>query len=134
MVSSQPPRPDRNWALFLDIDGTLLDIAESPDTVIVPADLPKTLLAASQFLSGALALVSGRALDDVDRLMSPLRLPCAAEHGAVLRLPDGSSIRPSADHAVPAMLRDQLRAVVRRWPGVRVEEKQFTIAVHFRLA
>jgi trehalose 6-phosphate phosphatase len=134
MVSPQPPRPDRNWALFLDIDGTLLDIAESPNAVVVPADLPETLLAASQFLSGALALVSGRRLADIDRLMAPLHLPCAAEHGAMLRFFDGSQRTSGMRCAVPAALRDQLRAVVRRWPGVHVEEKQFTVAVHFRLA
>jgi trehalose 6-phosphate phosphatase len=134
MVSPQPPRPDRNWALFLDIDGTLLDIAESPNAVTVPLDLPETLLAASRFLSGALVLVSGRMLDDIDRLMAPLHLPCAAEHGAVLRFSDGSQQAPGAKSAIPVALRNQLRAVVRRWPGVRVEEKQFTVAVHFRSA
>src|SRR5580704_6208588 len=134
MVSPQPPRPDRNWALFLDIDGTLLDIAESPNAVTVPLDLPETLLAASRFLSGALVLVSGRMLDDIDRLMAPLHPPCAAEHGAVLRFSDGSQQTSAAKSAIPVALRNQLRAVVRRWPGVRVEEKQFTVAVHFRSA
>jgi len=127
-----PPRPDRSWALFLDIDGTLLDIAPSPGAVVVPADLPETLLAASQFLSGALAFISGRTLQDVDRLMAPLRLPCAAEHGALLRFPDGSIRSHGLDHAVPAFLRDRMRAEIRKWPGAILEEKRFNVVFHFR--
>ena len=132
MRPSQPPHPGRNWALFLDIDGTLLDIAPGPRAVVVPEGLQQILLAACQFLAGALALVSGRPLEDIDRLMAPLRLPCAAEHGAVLRFSDGSVRSHSEDYAVPAGLRDRMREKVHKWPGAVLEEKQFNVVIHFR--
>jgi trehalose-6-phosphatase len=77
--------PSQNCALFLDVDGTLLDIAPTPATVRVPADLTRSLDAVAVSLGGALALVSGRLIDDLDRLFRPLRLPAAGLHGAEIR-------------------------------------------------
>lgn len=131
---SLAPQPGRDWALFLDIDGTLLDIAERPEKVVVPETLSSSLLTASNFLGGALALVSGRTLEDIDRLLEPIRLPCAAEHGAVLRLSDGSLQSFGPDHRVPADLRASIRAAAAAWPGSLVEEKRFNVVIHFRQA
>lgn len=125
--------PQRNWALFLDIDGTLIDIAPRPQDVIVPPDLPGLLQAVSNRLDGALALVSGRALEVVDQLMTPLRLPAAAEHGAIMRLSDGT-VQTCVTRSVPLSWREHLRAETKDWTGVFVGEKHACVAVHYRLA
>lgn len=128
------PEPRRDWALFLDIDGTLIDIAATPDAVVVPDTLPPILLTASEWLGGALAIVSGRTLEQIDHLMRPLRLPCAGEHGAVLRLPDGRILRAGAGCIVSREWKGRLRAAVDTWDGVIVDDKTYGIAVHFRQA
>lgn len=128
------PGPHEDWALFLDIDGTLLDIAEQPGGVVVPRSLPPLLTSIRARLGGALALVSGRRLADIDRLMAPAELPCAAEHGACLRLADGTVHSVSERNAVPEILRRRLHSAARAWPGVLVEDKRFNVAVHFRQA
>lgn len=133
-IETAAPVPSRDWALFLDIDGTLLEIAPTPDAVVVPADLPATLEAASAWLGGALAVISGRPLTVIDHLLAPLILPCAAEHGASMRLPNGSLLQPGARHAVPAHWRERIRAETRDWKGVLVGNKSYSIAVHYRLA
>jgi trehalose 6-phosphate phosphatase len=125
--------PRSDWALFLDIDGTLLDIAPSPGAVVVPLDLPYTLRTVSERLGGALALISGRALDVIDSLMAPLALPAAAEHGAIVRLADGV-IETGVPYGVPQSWREHLRAETKDWTGVLVGEKQMSVAVHYRLA
>jgi trehalose 6-phosphate phosphatase len=128
------PAPRRNWALFLDIDGTLLDIASRPDTVIVPVALAPTLAKAQAHLGGALAIASGRTLAEIDQLMAPLRMPCVAEHGAVVRYPGGAVAVAGADCAVPERWKFELHAGLRGWKGVIVEEKGYSVAVHYRLA
>ncbi len=77
---------DGPLALFLDVDGTLLDLAERPELVVTPAGLVATLKNAERKLSGALALISGRAIHDLDRLFEPLRLRSSGVHGAEMRL------------------------------------------------
>jgi trehalose 6-phosphate phosphatase len=123
----------QRWALFLDIDGTLIDIAPRPQDVVVPTDLPDLLQAASDRLGGALALVSGRALDVIDQLAAPLHLPAAAEHGAIIRLADGT-VQTCVARGVPRSWREHLRAETKDWSGVLVGEKQASVAVHYRLA
>jgi trehalose 6-phosphate phosphatase len=129
-----PPIPRANWALFLDIDGTLIEIAARPDAVVIPETLPALLHAIQERLGGALALVSGRRLDDIDRMMAPYRFPCAAEHGAILRFADGSARLQQDSFVVPERLREKLRQAAARWPGANVEEKTFNIVVHYRQA
>ena len=128
------PKPRPDWALFLDIDGTMLDLAPRPDAVEVPAGLAATLALARSWLDGALAIVSGRTIAEIDQLMTPLRLACVGEHGAVIRRPDGATDRAGPEHAVPPEWTASLRAAVRDWPGVLVEEKTYGVVVHFRQA
>ena len=78
--------PKRSWALFLDLDGTLLDLAEAPDKVVRPAGLVEDLTIAAGKLDGALAIVTGRPIAVLDELLRPLKLPAAGQHGAELRL------------------------------------------------
>ena len=128
------PEIERHWALFLDLDGTLLDIALAPDQVIIPLGLIDALARVGAALNGALAVVSGRRLADIDRMLSPLRLPVAAEHGAVVRLPSGvvDSVLPV--QRPPPQWAAQLREATRGWDGILIEEKTYSIAIHYRLA
>ncbi|MGH8575396.1 MAG: trehalose-phosphatase [Gammaproteobacteria bacterium] len=134
--SIRPPpvssREAARWALFLDIDGTLLDIASSPYAVVVPKGLCTTLSTLRDRLGGALALISGRALSRIDSLFQPLRLPAAGQHGAEIRLASGEVVRvwvsPGSLHA----LRQEVDRVVADLPGILVERKSMGIAVHYR--
>ena len=103
------PEIERHWALFLDLDGTLLDIAAAPDKVVIPPAPDRCAGARRSALDGALAVVSGRRLANIDRLLSPLRLPVAAEHGAVIRLPSGAIDSVSARAPSAASWVEQLR-------------------------
>jgi trehalose 6-phosphate phosphatase len=126
-----PPLPLAS-ALFLDIDGTLLDIAASPDRVVVPPSLSRDLARASAALGGALALVSGRAIDGIDRLFAPLRLPAAGQHGLQLRFAaDGPVI--TGTRADLGALRERL-APVTGVAGIEIEDKGQSLAVHYRRA
>jgi len=126
--------PARESALFLDVDGTLLDIAERPDAVVVPARLSRTLAVLHDRLGGALALVSGRPVKALDRLFAPLRLPAAGVHGAQWRLrPGGTIAQPTSGTLSPAV-RGRLMALARAHPGVLVEDKGCSLALHYRSA
>ena len=128
-----PPPPDAGCALFLDVDGCLLEIAPTPDGVVVPEGLVATLAAMSQRLDGALALVSGRSLALLDRLFAPLVLPGAGLHGLERR---NGSERDAAPPVPPAMaaLRDEALRLAARFEGAVVEDKSVTLGLHWRLA
>jgi len=125
---------DEEIALFLDVDGTLLEIAATPDRVRVPASLRNTLQLTCERQQGALALFSGRSLRQVDELFSTCVLPVSGMHGIEVRLPGGKVLRPEIDPAVldPArrwlgILQEQNRALV-------LEDKGLALAMHYRLA
>lgn len=120
-------------ALFLDIDGTLIDLAETPEGIVVPPDLADHLRAVSQRLEGALALVTGRALVYADQLFQPLTLPIAGLHGAERRRADGSVDSVSADPAFGALKRS-LERVTADWKGILIEDKGAAVAAHYRQA
>lgn len=128
------PCPRANWALFLDLDGTLLDIAPHPDAVIVPDGLRESLAAARAALGGGLAIVSGRAPAELDRILAPLRLPAAAEHGAWLRRDDNDPWDATPLPAVPAAWHAHVEAAAEGHPGVIVEVKPLGLTVHLRQA
>jgi trehalose 6-phosphate phosphatase len=125
---------DRPLALFLDVDGTLLDICLRPEDVVVPAELRPILESAYRALDGALALVSGRAIRDLDRLFAPLRLPAAGQHGSELRLQSESEIQTFATRGVDQSLREAVAMLAAEHPGVEIEDKGMTLAVHYRAA
>lgn len=127
-----PPEPKAHWALFLDLDGTLLDIAPTPDRVVVPPDLVRDLAAVSVALGGAVAIVSGRMLAEVDSLLAPLRLPGGGEHGAIIRLPNGQW--DEADAKVPAEWIDTLIEAGAAKAGVLIERKVHSVVAHYRRA
>lgn len=125
---------DRRSALFLDLDGTLLDIAPRHDQVIVAPGLPGVIARLARALDGAVAVVTGRPLADVDWLFPGLGVAVAAEHGARLRLTDGSIQSHSADLPWRADWLARLGAALPRWPGAFIEEKSIGFVLHFRQA
>lgn len=128
------PDFDRMTALFLDLDGTLLEIAATPETVVVPPALPILLDHLRALLGGALAIVSGRSIVTIDQLLKPFKSAAAGEHGVGLRFDDGTTEEMPAGLAVPEAWRDSLRTLAERWPGILIEPKQHGCAVHYRLA
>jgi trehalose 6-phosphate phosphatase len=121
-------------ALLLDIDGTLLDLARTPREVWVPPGLAATLHALHDRTKGALALVSGRSLNDIDLIFAPDRFPGVGGHGAEMRLStDGEAV---ATHAPPLdqELKRRLAAIARLSPGILLEDKGYSLALHYRLA
>jgi len=120
-------------ALFLDVDGTLLKIVSHPDAVKVPPDLIALLDRLVQRFGGALALISGRSIDNLDQLFTPLRLPCAGVHGLERRGADASVHRGDAAELL-APLRPALTEYVASRDGLLLEDKGQSLALHFRNA
>jgi trehalose 6-phosphate phosphatase len=119
-------------ALLLDIDGTLLDLAPSPNEVRVPPGLATSLSRLLERTDGALALVSGRSLRDIDRIFAPMLFPAVGGHGAEMRISTESEA--VAAHA-PPMNEDLIRrfaAIAELNAGILVENKGYSLALHFR--
>ncbi|WP_411877909.1 trehalose-phosphatase [Polaromonas sp. YR568] len=130
--AGQLPAINAQTALFLDFDGTLADLAPEPDAVLIAPGVIPALMRLSAQLDGALAIVSGRRLADLDAFLSPLQLPLATEHGAQRRDTRGR---------VASLAEPDLRALAERatelaaqHDGLRVEIKQAAVALHYRHA
>ena len=130
-ASSQPHAVDR-LCLFLDIDGTLLDFVDSPRLVAVDAELVDLLNRAAGATLGALALVSGRSLAQIDDLFAPTRWPAAGLHGLERRDAAGLVHRAPIDASQIDRARRQFEQLAWRHPQVEVEDKGLTVALHFR--
>jgi trehalose 6-phosphate phosphatase len=117
-------------AVLLDVDGTILDLAPTPLEVVVPADLTVALERLSKRVGGALAFVSGRPLAELDLFFAPLKLPAIAGHGAEVRLADGTVHR--ATTFLDPQLKAEIASIADERPGVLVEDKGYSIAVHYR--
>jgi trehalose 6-phosphate phosphatase len=121
-------------AILLDIDGTLLDLAPTPREVWVPPGLSKTLNRLLARTSGALAMVSGRSLNDIDLIFAPDQFPAVGGHGAEMRVAaDSESV---ATHAPPMdkELKRRLAVIAKLSPGILLEDKGYSLALHYRLA
>lgn len=118
--------------LFLDVDGTLLDLAPRPDAVEVPASLLDTLAATERRLDGALALVSGRPIEQLDRLFAPLRLPASGVHGAQIRQSADGASRWLTQARLPDRAWADLLRLLEAFPGTLAENKGISFAVHYR--
>lgn len=130
-----PPVPDPACvALFLDVDGTLLEFAPHPDDVLVEPSLPLLLMSLRQRLGGALAPVSGRPLEQIDRLLGLPPGGAAGLHGAEWRGVDGVVARDAHDAGVLSALSREATAQAALLPGVLVEAKPNAIALHYRNA
>jgi len=125
--------PDlRKVALLLDIDGTIVDIAPTPTSVRVAPGLKAALTRLVDLTGGALALVSGRSLADIDLLFAPLRLAAIGGHGAEFRPAHGEKAEARDPLGLEPELRRKLRAL--DGGGVVAEDKGFSVALHYRLA
>jgi trehalose 6-phosphate phosphatase len=134
-ATSLPPPPRLRApevALFLDVDGTLLEIEREPGAVHVPERLCRILERLQSATGGALALVSGRSLDQLDRLFSPLRLSAAGVHGLERRNVGVKLERAAPDPVAFARARRRLRAFAEAHEGMLLEDKGLTLALHYR--
>jgi trehalose 6-phosphate phosphatase len=123
--------PLSSCAYFLDADGTLLDIMPRPEDLVADEALRTLLAAVGLAARGALALVSGRAIEDVDRIFAPLIFPTAGLHGAEIRFPDRSRSGSPNDGAMDCV-RPPVADFMAAHPGLRLEDKGAALAVHFR--
>jgi trehalose 6-phosphate phosphatase len=129
----RPPRlpPGGTLAIFVDLDGTLVDIADTPAQIAIDSALRELLARLRDACGGALALVSGRGIADLDAHLAPLQLPLAGQHGLERR--DGAGrmhLMPGHERLQP--VKQSLVEVLRRHPEILVEDKGLSLAVHYR--
>ncbi len=128
------PPFEKIWAFFLDIDGTLLDIAATPRAVHTAKADCRLVAALYEGSGGALALVSGRSLKMIDQLFSPMRLPAAGQHGVERRDARGKVRRPSFSAEALERSAQSIRSFAERHAGLVFEDKGYSMALHYRLA
>ncbi len=136
MPATLPPPPFdllKQASLFLDFDGTLVELGARPDAISVEENLRELLSRLTTRLSGRLAIVSGRPASQVQALFGDVAFAIGGSHGVELHWPDGRVISPAATADIPAVL-NALADLERRFPGVLVEKKPFGLALHYRLA
>lgn len=119
-------------ALFLDFDGTLVDLAARPEAVVVPDSLRDTLEALCEYTGGALAVISGRPIAQLDEFLAPLQLPAAGEHGGERRGADGK-IHQQSTHPLERV-QACAEALALAHPALQVENKRGSVALHYRQA
>ncbi|MDE2991888.1 MAG: trehalose-phosphatase [Chloroflexota bacterium] len=134
MSSRNLPEPCPDWALFLDFDGCIVDIAPTPEAVNVPDRLPSLLIALREALAGAVAIVSGRPIEQIDGFLGTAVPAAAGLHGLERRAADGGIVRPPMPPNELNVVRALLEEFAGKHPGVLVEDKQYTLALHYRLA
>jgi len=133
-TSPRPAPPQAPWCLFLDVDGTLLDIAPTPDAVEVDASLLNLLRRLERACDGAIALITGRPIAAVDTLFYPLQLPVAGVHGFERRNAQGHYFRPAFVGSGLNFLRSEVTALTHSLHGVLLEDKGCAFALHYRQA
>lgn len=143
-LGGTPPPAQADWAYFLDVDGTLIELADRPDAVHVPDTLIALLGSLHTVVDGACALVSGRSVDELDHLFAPLRIPASGLHGVEWRNGDGRMHHAAhadewlaeygpLDHALDAA-REVLGRFVAERPALTLEDKGWALALHYRAA
>ena len=128
------PEPRQDWALFLDFDGCIVDIAPTPESVDVPDCLPSLLVALCEAVGGAVAIVSGRPIEQIDGFLGKAVPAVAGLHGLERRTADGGIVRPPLPRNDLRVVRAQLEAFAAAHRGVLVEDKKYTVALHYRLS
>jgi len=129
-----PPAPCFECAFFLDVDGTLLEIADTPSAVRVDMELLELIGRLFRISGGALALVSGRSISDLEELLGAQRLPLAGQHGLERRDSAGRLWIHAAPPGAKCMIKEALAPVLTRHPGLLLEDKGLTLALHYRQA
>lgn len=133
-TGTPPPAPTTDWAYFLDVNGTLLDIAATPNAVRVNQALLKLLERLHRASGGAVALISGRAISDLDRRLGAPRLPRAGQHGLERRDTAGRLWLHPAAPEEKNRIRAALTPMLEAHPGLLLEDKGLTLALHYRQA
>ena len=135
MLKLPPPPPDLidGAALFLDFDGTLIELAESPDAIDVPPRLGLLLARLQRRLHGRLAIVSGRSVADLERYIPVPDIPFSGSHGLELRLSDGARVPLHAPRGMGSV-RERVRLFADEREGLLVEDKPAGVALHYRRA
>jgi trehalose 6-phosphate phosphatase len=123
-----------DWALFLDVDGTLLELVDDPGAVELDPRVREALGWIHAKLEGALALVSGRSLSQLDEIFSPIRFPAAGLHGFERRNRNGRVTVSDLDPATLGSVRENLARFVAEHPGAFLEDKVLSLALHYRAA
>ncbi len=127
------PEPRADWALFLDFDGTVVEIAPTPDAVRVQEPLPSLLVALREALGGAVAIVTGRPIAQIDAFLGAAVPAVAGLHGLEKRTADGATVSPPSPNDELSGLRALLEDFAATRPGVLVENKKHSLALHYRL-
>lgn len=131
---SLPPIPLRAFACFFDVDGTLAGIEKRPELVFIPETIKQALNEIFIATGGALALISGRALSELDALSAPLHAPAAGVHGAERRDAQGQTHRTELSAPLAASLQQELTQAIAPLTGCHVEAKGMAYALHYREA
>jgi trehalose 6-phosphate phosphatase len=137
MARTDPPAPppvlDDGSALFLDFDGTLVELAETPGAIRVPIGLGSLLKRVSDRLGGRVAIISGRSVKDLDRYLDSSGFAVSGSHGLEMRLRSGELVPLSAPVALKELV-EEISRFAEQNQGLVVEEKPFSIALHYRQA
>jgi trehalose 6-phosphate phosphatase len=135
-TSRIPPLPEdlQKVAILLDVDGTLLDFAPTPREVFVPHSLRESLARLMEHTNGAVAFVSGRPVPELDLIFSPLQLPAIGGHGAEIRLVPGERPKPPRLPPLDPDVKRRFATVAEAGPGIVLEDKGYSLALHYRLA
>ncbi|MDP1831098.1 MAG: trehalose-phosphatase [Geothrix sp.] len=134
MRRALPPVACVDWAYFLDVDGTLIDIADMPDAIRVDTALLDLIALLHRASDGSVALVTGRSLSDLEQHLRPLRLPMAGQQGLERRDAAGRLWIHAAPPAAKFTIKEALASVLARHPGLLLEDKGLTLALHYRQA
>lgn len=129
---SPPPPPQLGWAYFLDVDGTLIQIAETPQAIVVDRPLLDLIASLYQASGGAVALVSGRMISDLQHHLGMSQLPLAGLHGLERRDSTGRLWIHAAPPAAKAAIKEALAPLLAKHPGLLLEDKGLTLALHYR--
>jgi trehalose 6-phosphate phosphatase len=121
-------------AILLDVDGTILDLAPTPREVFVPHSLRETLERLWERTGGAVAFVSGRTIGELDLIFSPLQLPAIGGHGAELRSVATAATQTPRLPPLDAAIKRQFAEIAEAGPGIILEDKGYSLALHYRLA
>jgi trehalose 6-phosphate phosphatase len=129
-----PPAPSLDWCLFLDVDGTLIELTDTPSQTVADPDIKALLRDLGVRLDGAVALVSGRQIETLDRLFTPLTLPSSGLHGIERRTAEGALQGGTFIDSTLDGARAAIKLFVEAHPGALLEDKRRTVAIHFRMA
>jgi trehalose 6-phosphate phosphatase len=133
-MTQAPPAPSLDWCLFLDVDGTLIELNDTPSRSDADPEIKTLLRNVADRLGGALALVSGRTIRSLDELFAPLKMPAAGLHGVERRKASGAMQGASYVDSQLDRARAAIRSLVEAHPGTLAEDKERIIGVHFRTA